>query len=121
MWQNVFFPEFIYTQLQTAARLAHLMLIARIKAIFISGRVRESASLQSAFYITLNEFVLAHPTDDYQMLYPITQMILITGQLSGRGLANGIIAYCSQNELTDLLDINFDQGIYLRYCDSDLL
>ena len=48
-------------------------------------------------------------------------MILITGQLSGRGLANGIIAYCSQNELTDLLDINFDQGIYLRYCDSDLL
>ena len=37
MWQN-FFPEFIDTQLQTAAQLAHLMLIvrsmsARIKAI----------------------------------------------------------------------------------------
>ena len=54
MWQNVF-PEFIDTQLQTAARLVHLMLIvrsmsARIKAILISGRVRESASLQSAIY-----------------------------------------------------------------------
>jgi len=50
------FPEFIDTQLQTAARLAHLMLIvrsmsARIKAIFISSRVRESTSLQSALYI----------------------------------------------------------------------
>ena len=55
VWQNVL-PEFIDTQLQTAARLAYLMLIvcsmsARIKAIFISGRVRESASLQSALYI----------------------------------------------------------------------
>jgi len=39
-WQNVL-PEFIDTQLQSAARLAHLMLVVRsmsamIKAIFIS-------------------------------------------------------------------------------------
>ena len=50
VWQNVSL-EFIDSQLQTAAQLAHLMLLvrsmwARIKAIFISGRVSESASLR---------------------------------------------------------------------------
>jgi len=46
-------PEFIGTQLQTATEVAASSFDANyvVKAIFISGRVRESASLKSALYI----------------------------------------------------------------------
>jgi len=58
VWQNVF-PEFIDSQLQTPAQLAHLMLIVRsmsdrIKALSFPVQVHKSANpwVESAFYST---------------------------------------------------------------------